>query len=347
LDYARETQVEEKIVLAAARELAKLEIKKGMTDKNAKLLARALDEGQAAGMTDKQLYQGKSFYVSLEITRCLTSDVIKDIERVVTLGLEVGLPGDGKELTALYRRLATLELSEATKGRNMERLKQCIDKAKELLVEKEHVSVAQDRWNILELEDATQDFDGERLREAMWDAKASGAPAGMFAPAKVKLKDLNPKAYTDWMTMEIEEAVANTTDDDAPSLPLRTLLDAAIEADVEEEDLKPAREKLIWLVMGEAVKYTVKEDIQTVLEDAAPYRFDSKDEKSKERVQALEAKIKKIAYQEALLEAKDNLKNAMLSGDPIAIRSCIEEGLACGVEEELIKAAKKKADEMS
>ena len=58
---------------------------------------------------------------------------------------------------------------------------------------------------VLELQSAVKDFDPERLRDAMLEAKGVGAPKELFPDAKRKLEQLHPEAYQEWMVLELEE----------------------------------------------------------------------------------------------------------------------------------------------
>ena len=62
-----------------------------------------------------------------------------------------------------------------------------------------------ERMKVLELLSAVRDFDAERLRDAMLEARAAKAPKELFPEAKRKLEQLHPEAYQEWMVLELEE----------------------------------------------------------------------------------------------------------------------------------------------
>lgn len=352
IEIAREVQVDDEIVRAAARNLARIEIKKGIDTKNAKLLGQALDEGKENGMTEKQLYQGKDVYVQLEMTRAATSDSIPDLRRVIELALEMGLLASAKELLAVQYRLMLLELREATEGSNMEVLKRCMDAAQAQDERPlEDLKSAEYRLAVLELQASSRDgMDGERLRVAMWDAKSFGVPKEMFVPAKVRLRDLKPKSYTDWMVEELEEAW-KTCPDDLPSSTLRAVLDEAKKAEVEDEDVAPAERKLMFLVLFEALSLSSIsqiEQVTTILSNASVYQFDKSEVAAeRQRLTEVQEHLKKLEYERKFKETEDNLRFAMMSGDIIALAPAIDEAVKMQVDPEMIKAAREKLADFS
>eukprot|EP00913_Durusdinium_trenchii_P036046 g33728.t1 len=115
-----------------------------------------------------------------------------------------------------------------------------------------------------------KDFDRERLRDAMMDAKEVNAPKHMFIPAKRKLADMFPEAYTDWMELELQEAVSSLSSE-APSSELRCVLEEAMKANVDEDSLRPAEEKLTRLELVEAARMVDRFEIERILNNAEAY----------------------------------------------------------------------------
>eukprot|EP00931_Biecheleriopsis_adriatica_P101708 TRINITY_DN76794_c0_g1_i1.p1 TRINITY_DN76794_c0_g1~~TRINITY_DN76794_c0_g1_i1.p1 ORF type:complete len:1528 (+),score=506.88 TRINITY_DN76794_c0_g1_i1:85-4668(+) len=347
LKAAREAGVQDDIVIDAQQKLSLKELKVGMADRDSQMLSRALDEGQAAGLTDKQLFQGKNFYVSLEVTRTMFSNSIPDLQRVMALALEVGMQKDSKDLVVARTRLATLQLVEATEGSNLVLLKERMEAAKEENVDRDKLLKARFKLSQLELLAATSDFDPERLKDAMYDAKSEGVDKSLFEPAKKKLKDIFPKALTEWMVMELEEATAKITDA-SPSAPFKALIAEAKAAGVETEDSQVADRTLAWLELHHAVSMTDQAEIERIIAQAKPYGwYKEKDLIARERHQNAVDRLNELIRLEKKAEAEELLKLTMMSDDIMQINVCIEEATKHGCDEELIKAAKAKVAEYS
>eukprot|EP00930_Biecheleria_cincta_P027534 TRINITY_DN19325_c0_g1_i1.p1 TRINITY_DN19325_c0_g1~~TRINITY_DN19325_c0_g1_i1.p1 ORF type:complete len:1485 (+),score=400.89 TRINITY_DN19325_c0_g1_i1:141-4595(+) len=349
LEIAREVHVDDEVVREAARSLARLEIKQGMDTSNAKLLGRALDEGEAAGMTEKQLYQGKNKYVQLEVSRASTSESIPDLRRVIELAADVGMPASNKELGVVHYRLMLLELREAIEGSSIGVLKKCIDAAKaETERPLDDLKKAEFRLCVLELEDAVREgFDGERLTAAMWDAKALGVPKEMFVQGKVKLAELSSRAFTDWVTEEIQEAV-QSCEAEAPPGPLRKIIDEAKQADVDPEDIKPAERKLCFLELFEVLSSQQIDKVEDLLAKSAAFDF-NKSNLSSERVRLKEVQdhLARLEHLKKARECEDTLRLAMMTNDIVTLNLAIDEAQMLELDPELIKAAKEKLADFS
>lgn len=338
LRKATEAKVEEETLREAARKLAAAEIREGCRLENIEMLERAIDEGTAAGMTDKQLFMGKQAFLKLQVSMVATTESPEVIGKLLSTAKEMGWPEDHKDLVQPKTRLALLELREAIEGADAEVLQKCVDNAREHRVQIEEVEKGDYRLRILELESATKDYLPERLRDAMMEAKAVSAPKELFLPAKRKLQDLYPEAYTEWMILELEEAVCDLSPED-PSSTLRPVLEEAIKAGVDEGDLRQAEEKLAKMELNEAVTMEDRFDVERILNTAQVYGWDLAQGSVGALYKAADERRQELLLKERKSDCIDNLKFAVISVDLELIRQYLKEAEELGVEDEVIKKA--------
>jgi len=338
LETAREAKVEDEILRDAARKLANAEIKEGCRLENAEMLERAIDEGKAAGMTDKQLFMGRQTFLKLKAATLISTDDPKEIRKVLATATEMGWPSDHKDLVGPKSRLALLELRAAIEGNDADVLQQCLDTAKEYKIPVEELEKGDYRLRIIELEAATKDYLPERLRDAMMEAKAVGAPKHLFPPAKRKLADLYPEAYTEWMLLELEEAVCELSPDDSSDL-LRPVLEEAVKAGVDESDLRQAEEKLAKMELSEAVTMQDRFDIERILNTAQVYGWDLAPGSVGALYKAADARRQELVLEERRSDCIDNLKFAVISVDLELIKQYLKEAEELKIEDEVIKKA--------
>lgn len=338
LGKAREAKVEEETLREAARKLAAAEIREGCRLENIEMLERAIDEGTAAGMTDKQLFMGKQTFLKLQVSMVATTESPEVIRKLLSTAKEMGWPEDHKDLVQPKTRLALLELREAIESADAEVLQKCVDNAKEHRVDIEEVEKGDYRLRVLELQSATNDYLPERLRDAMMEAKAVSAPKELFVPAKRKLQDLYPEAYTEWMILELEEAVCDLSPED-PSSTLRPVLEEAIKAGVDEGDLRQAEEKLAKMELNEAVTMVDRFDVERILNTAQVYGWDLAQGSVGALYKAADDRRQELLLKERKSDCIDNLKFAVISVDLELIRQYLKEAEELGVEDEVIKKA--------
>lgn len=343
LDAARAVNVEEEKVLEASRKLALGEIKEGTKLQDAEMLLRALDEGRAAGLTENQLYTGKSAYLKMQAAAVAESTDMEDFRSVLAVAAEMGLP-EHQDLAGTRRRLALLELREAADGTGISKLQQCIQSAKEHGVDKDDIDKGTFRLCVLELQQATVDFDSERLRDAMLEAKERAAPGELFPPAKRKLASIFPEAFTEWMLVELEETLA-ALDDDSSSGDLRAVLQEAAEAKVEEEDLKRAEERLAKLELREAATMSDLPEIERILNNAQVYGWDVSQGSAGAMYEAASVRRRELQAEERKVDCKQNLDLAVLTLDLNMMRQYIEEAKELGLDKEVIERAEAKYQE--
>eukprot|EP00439_Symbiodinium_sp_Y106_P069093 s2883_g11.t2 len=343
LDAARAADVEEAKVLEASRKLALGEIKEGTKLQDAEMLLRALDEGRAAGLTENQLYTGKSAYLKMQAAAVAESTDTEDFRSVLAVAAEMGLP-DHQDLVGTRRRLAQLELREAADGAGISKLQQCIQSAKEHCVDKDDIDKGTFRLCVLELQQATVDFDSERLRDAMLEAKERAAPGELFPPAKRKLASIFPEAFTEWMLVELEETLAGL-DDDSSSGVLRAVLHEAAEAKVEEEDLKRAEERLAKLELREAATMSDLPEIDRILNNAQVYGWDVSQGSAGAMYEAASVRRRDLQAEDGKVDCKQNLDLAVLTLDLNMMRQYIEEAKELGLDKEVIEKAEAKYQE--
>ncbi|CAJ1414533.1 unnamed protein product [Effrenium voratum] len=338
LEKAREAKVQDEVLHNAGRKLANWEIREGTSQGNAKMLERAIAEGRAAGLTEKQLFSGKHALLKLQVAALVSTEMPEEIRKLLAMAEGMGMPPDSKELEQPKSRLALLELREAIEGTDAKKLQACMDAAKEHRVDGEELEKGSFRLRVLELQEASRDFDAERLREAMQDAKAAGVPKSLFPPAKRKLADLNPEALSEWMLEELEEAVTSLSAED-PSAQLRPILEEAIAAKVNEEDIKPAEEKLAKMELKEAATMTDRFDVERILNTAQVYGWDLSKGSMGALYEAADVNRKNLIMKERKAECKDSLEFAIMSMDLELLRQHIKEAQDLGLDKEVIEKA--------
>lgn len=330
IEKAREAEVEEETIRDGARKLAQWEIREGIKVDDAKMLERAIEEGAAAGLTDKQLFMGKQAFLKLQVAVAATTDSMETIHKLLATAKEMGWPSDHKDLVVAQARLAFLELRAAIEGQDQELLHNCLEKAKEFKIDKEELLKGDYRFKVLELENAMKDFDRERLRDAMMDAKEVNAPKHMFIPAKRKLADMFPEAYTDWMELELQEAVSSLSSE-APSSELRCVLEEAMKANVDEDSLRPAEEKLTRLELVEAARMVDRFEIERILNNAEAYGWNLAEGTVGALYQAADAQRKELVLQERVTDCIESMNFAVISLDLDSIRHHVEESEELGL----------------
>ncbi|CAE8639896.1 unnamed protein product, partial [Polarella glacialis] len=339
LDQAKESEVEVQPYLLAARLLASLEIAEGIRFNNPEALAKCIEEGLAAGLKEHEVRQGKALLAKIEVARASSSEDPDELRGVMALAKEVGISETSKEMVVALNRLAFLELRAATAETNIEVLRAAIDFARENNVEKDMIAKAVYKWTLLLLDEAMLEYDLEKLLLCMQDAKELKAPKEVIEAAKVKLRNIDAKAHMEWVTVELEEALAVAKESGARSGPIREAIENAIRAKVDHSEIEPAQHRLSFLELGEVIRNldATKDMVQKTIQRAKAVGYEESGEEAERRMGEAYIRIQQIEAEAVQKERRENMLIAAKGVDPFTLQAAIDAARECGVDEEELK----------
>eukprot|EP00933_Yihiella_yeosuensis_P067264 TRINITY_DN7200_c1_g1_i1.p1 TRINITY_DN7200_c1_g1~~TRINITY_DN7200_c1_g1_i1.p1 ORF type:complete len:986 (-),score=297.77 TRINITY_DN7200_c1_g1_i1:235-2841(-) len=333
VDLAREVEVVAKVLNAGIVKLCGMEMTWAIKFNRSEILRRAIDEGEAAGMRISELRKGKMAYAEMMIGKTADMESADEIRELLELAINMGMSTQREEFVVAKRRMAQLDLRDKIKGSDVEVIKAALDLAKEMQVPEVDQHAGRYRLADIELEDAVQSFDSERLLYAMKDAKAEGYPMPDFVRHKKKLRDISETLHTEWILVELEQALEDAMQsDEAPSMPLSIAIDNAKKYHVDEEDILPSQKRFAWLELGEVTVRARNEGdevpIYAKVDACVALGWTEDDErmiKGREKIAEIELMINRR-------KSRDILNLAASGTDPFSLKLAIQDFCAIGAD---------------